>query len=108
MQPEKAVKSHTKAIIMAGWDDAPHLGKDEKIDLLASCEPHLRESRSQGIPHLGAGAIFPVPMEEITVDTYQIKPWLHRGYGVDVGGHYNSVFCFAWDKDTDVVYLYDC
>ena len=98
----------TKAIIMAGWDNAPHLGKDEKVELLASCEPHLRESRSQGVPHLGAGAVFQVPTEDIICDPFQIKPWFYRGYGLDVGWNFTAAVWFAWDKDTDVLYLYDC
>lgn len=108
MQQEKAARSHTKAIVMAGWDDAPHLGEDEKVELLASCEPHLRESRSKGIPHLGAGAIFPVPLEDILIEPFQIKPWFYRAYGFDVGWNHTAAVWLAWDKDTDVVYLYDC
>ncbi len=64
-----------KAIVSAGWSDAPHLDDKEKMELLASCEPHLRESRSQGIPHLGSGAIYPINLEDILIDPFQIKPW---------------------------------
>ena len=98
----------TKAIVMAGWEDAPHLGEDEKKELLASCEPHLRESRSKGIPHLGSGAIYPISTSEFTVDPFEIKPWFYRGYGMDVGWNFTAIVWFAWDKDTDTVYLYDC
>ena len=112
MQLDSAVNSPTKgasrAIVMAGWDDAPHLLEDDKRELLESCEPHLRDSRSRGIPHLGSGAIFPVPVEEIEVDPFEIKPWFHRGYGMDVGWNATAMVWFAWDKDTDTVYLYDC
>lgn len=108
MQHEKADKSHTKAIIMAGWDDAPHLDDDDKENLLKSCEPHLRDSRSKGIPHLGSGAIYPVSPDDILVEPFQIKPWFYRGYGFDVGWNFTAAVWFAWDKDTDVVYLYDC
>jgi hypothetical protein len=97
-----------KAIVSAGWDDAPHLDDQEKLELLASCEPHLRESRSQGIPHLGSGAIYPVSVDDIVVDPFQVPAWYYRGYGMDVGWNYTAVVWFAWDKDTDVIYLYDC
>lgn len=107
-QPAISRTSTTKAIVMAGWDDAPHLGEKEKIELLASCEPHLRESRSKGIPHLGSGAVYPISPEEFTVDPFEIKPWFFRGYGMDVGWNATAVVWFAWDKDTDTVYLYDC
>jgi len=97
-----------KAIVSAGWDDAPHLDEQEKAELLAGCEPHLRESRSKGIPHLGSGAIYPINPSDFTVEPFQIKPWYYRGYGMDVGWNYTAVVWFAWDKDTDVIYLYDC
>lgn len=97
-----------KVIVPAGWDDAPHLDEQEKAELLASCEPHLRESRSQGIPHLGSGAIYPINLEDILVEPFQLKPWYYRGYGMDVGWNCTAVVWFAWDKDTDTVYLYDC
>lgn len=112
MQQEKEtsspIKVAGKAIVMAGWDDAPHLDDQEKAELLSGCEPHLREARSKGIPHLGAGAIYPLPTDEIICEPFQIKPWFYRGYGMDVGWNYTAVVWFAWDKDTDVVYLYDC
>lgn len=109
MQPETQAKSATnKAIVMAGWDDAPHLDEDSKRELLGSCEPHLRESRSKGIPHLGSGAIYPIPVEDIEVEPFQIKPWFFRCYGLDVGWNYTAAVWLALDKDTDTVYLYDC
>lgn len=97
-----------KAIIMAGWDDAPHLGEDEKTELLSSCEPHLRESRSLGIPSLGSGAVFDVPTSEFVIDPIKIKPWFKRCYGMDVGWNFTAVVWGALDPDTDVLYLYDC
>lgn len=100
--------SHTKAIVLAGWDDAVHLGEEEKRDLLGSCEPHLRESRSKGIPNLGSGAVFDVPTEEFVISPIQIKPWFKRCYGMDVGWNYTAVVWGALDPDTDVLYLYDC
>lgn len=97
-----------KAIVMAGWDDAPHLGEEEKTELLASCEPHLRESRSLGIPNLGSGAVFDVPVADFVIDPIKIKPWFKRCYGMDVGWNWTAVVWGALDPDTDVLYLYDC
>jgi hypothetical protein len=100
--------SHTKAIVMAGWDDAAHLGDEEKRELLSSCEPHLRESRSLGIPNLGSGAVYDVPTSEFVIDPIKIKPWFKRCYGMDVGWNWTAVVWGALDPDTDVLYLYDC
>lgn len=96
-----------KAIVMAGWDDAAHLGEEEKVELLAGCEPHLRESRSLGIPNLGSGAVFDVPVDEFTIDPIKIKPWFKRCYGMDVGWNWTAAVWGALDPDTDVLYLYD-
>lgn len=109
MQPTPSpTRTPTKAIVMAGWDDAVHLGPEEKADLLAACEPHLRESRSKGIPHLGSGSIYQVPLEDLWVDPFPIKPWFWRCYGMDVGWNATAAVWGAWDKDTDIVYIYDC
>jgi len=89
-------------------DHAPHLGEDEKAELLAACEPHLRRARSEGIPSLGSGAIYPVLEQDILVDPFPLKPWHYRAYGMDVGWNFTAAVWMAWDKDTDIIYLYDC
>ena len=98
----------SKKIIMAGWDHAPHLGEEEKAEMLGACEPHLRRARSEGVPSLGSGAVYPIDESEITVEPMRIKPWHYRCYGMDVGWNYTAVVWGAWDKETDTVYLYDC
>jgi len=49
-----------RAMVMAGWDDVPHLSEQQKKLMLAETPPYLRDARSKGIPSLGAGAIYPV------------------------------------------------
>jgi hypothetical protein len=98
----------SKKIVMAGWDHAPHLGEAEKAEMLVACEPHLRRARSEGVPSLGSGAVYPIMEEEITVEPIQIMPWHYKVYGMDVGWNYTAVVWGAWDKESDVVYLYDC
>lgn len=94
------------AMVMAGWDDVPHLGADEKRRMLAECEPHLRDSRSKGIPSIGAGAIYPVPEEEILVDPFELPDHWPRAYGLDVGWNRTAAAWGAIDRENDVVYLY--
>lgn len=98
----------SKSIVMAGWDHAPHLGADEKAEMLVACEPHLRRARSEGVPSLGSGAVFPIPESDFVVEPMQIKPWHYRCYGLDVGWNYTAAVWLAWDKESDIVYLYDC
>lgn len=95
-----------KAMVMAGWDDVPHLKAEEKSRMLAECEPHLRDSRSKGIPSLGAGAIYPIPEEDIKVDPFMIPAHWPRAYGMDVGWNRTAAVWGAHDRDADVWYLY--
>jgi phage terminase large subunit-like protein len=93
-------------IVRATWDDAPHLSDQDKEDLLASIPPHLKKARSQGIPHLGAGAIYPIPEAEITCDPFEIPVWWPRVYGMDVGWNKTAAVWGAHDRESGVVYLY--
>lgn len=95
-----------RAMVMAGWDDVPHLSESEKKRMLAECEPHLKKSRSKGIPSLGAGAIYPVEEEEITVKPFMIPAHWPRAYGMDVGWKRTAAIWGATDPETGVTYLY--
>jgi hypothetical protein len=99
----------SKCVIMAGWEDVPHLSEQAKTELLAATPPHLRDSRSKGIPSLGAGAVFPVPEDEIgfEISAMQIPPWFRRSYGMDVGWNNTAVIFGAYDAEQDVAYVYD-
>lgn len=94
-----------KALIMAGWDDVPHLGEAEKKRMLAETPPHLRDARSKGIPSLGAGAIYPVPESEIKVQDFQVPSHWPRLYALDVGWNRTACLWGAKDLDTDTIYL---
>lgn len=95
----------SRCVVMAGWDDVPHLTETVKAELLASIPPFQRDARSKGIPQLGAGAIFPVPEAEFIIDDFQIPEHWPRGYGMDVGWNKTACVWFAWDRDADIVYL---
>ena len=94
-----------KAIVMAGWDDVPHLGEAEKKRMMSETPPHLRDARSKGIPSLGAGAIYPVPESEIKVQDFEIPGHWPRLYALDVGWNRTAVLWAAKDLDTDTIYL---
>lgn len=96
----------SKYTVFAGWADVPHLSEKTKRELLSSTPPHLRDARSKGIPSLGAGAIYPVPEEDITVDDFEIPAHWPRVYGLDVGWNRTAVPWGAWDRESDTVYLY--
>ena len=93
-------------IVQATWDDAPHLSEDQKRELYEALPPHQRDARSKGIPALGAGAIYPVPESEITVEPFAIPDHWPRAYGLDVGWNRTAAVWGAKDPDTGMVYLY--
>ena len=102
----RVMEAGDAAIVMAGWDDVPHLSAEEKKRMLAEAEPHLRRSRSEGVPSLGQGAIYPVEESDITCDPFEIPAHWPRVYGMDVGWNRTAALWGAWDRETDTVYLY--
>lgn len=95
----------TKFVVMATWDDAPHLDEEAKKELWDSIPPYQRDARSKGIPQLGSGAIYPVPESDLLVDPFAIPIHWPRGYGMDVGWNYTAAVWGAHDRQNDVLYL---
>ena len=96
----------TKWVTIAGWDDAPHLSDEAKASLAESYLPHERAARTQGIPTLGAGVVYPVPEQEITVAPFELPKFWRRGYALDVGWNRTAALWGALDPDSDILYLY--
>lgn len=96
----------SRAVVMAGWSDVPHISEQDQADMLASMSPHQRDARSKGIPSLGAGAIYPVPEEDIKVEPFIIPEHWPRAYGMDVGWKKTAAVWGAIDRDSGVTYLY--
>jgi hypothetical protein len=99
----------TRYLVMASWDDAPHLTAEMKTAMLKEYPPHQREARSKGIPALGSGLIWPVPEADITIAPFAIPVHWPRGYGMDIdaGAGWTAAAWMAWDREADVYYLYD-
>ena len=93
-------------VVNATWDDAPHLTEESKAKMLSATEPYLREARSKGIPHLGAGSIYPIPEENIVCDPFKLPPYWPLSYGMDVGWNRTAAVWSAWDRDSDIAYLW--
>lgn len=99
-------RTGTRLVVMATWDDAPHLSTQQKQELWDSIPPYQRDARSKGIPQLGSGAIYPVPESEILVDPFEIPPSWPRVYSMDVGWNRTAAIWGAWDRESSTVYLY--
>ena len=96
----------SRYVVMATWDDVPHLSEEDKEELWESIPPYQRDARSKGVPQLGSGAIYPVPESEIVVDPFQIPDWWPRVYGLDVGWNRTACVWGAIDRESATVYLY--
>tara|TARA_Y100000816_G_scaffold281952_1_gene257070 strand:- start:2852 stop:4273 length:1422 start_codon:yes stop_codon:yes gene_type:complete len=98
-----------QSLITAGWEDAEHLTPEMKQQILQALPPHERDMRSKGIPMVGSGLVFPVNEDEIACDPFTIPTHFARIAGLDFGyDHPTAVAWIAWDRDKDIVYVYDC
>lgn len=98
--------SSSKYLVTAGWNDVPHLDEKTKAELLAATPVHLRKARSEGIPALGSGAIFPVEESTIVCDPIRIPEHWAQIIGIDFGwDHPTAAANLAWDRDLDVIYV---
>jgi hypothetical protein len=97
----------SKFVVMADWDDVPHLSSVEKMELIASIPPHQREARTKGVPQLGSGAIFPVPETDVVVEDFTIPDHYPRGSGLDVGWNCTAAIWLAYDREAGIRYIYN-
>jgi phage terminase large subunit-like protein len=101
-----AFVSPDRAMVMAGWDDVPHLAEEDKARMKAETPPHLLEARSTGKPAIGSGAIYPIPEAEITVNDFVIPKHWRRAYGFDVGWNCTAALWGAIDPTDGTLYIY--
>lgn len=97
----------SKGVIQAGWDDIPWLPEDKKKQMWEDTPPNLRDSRSKGIPAMGSGNVYPIPLEEIIVEPFEIPPHFRRMYALDVGWNKTACLWGAEDPNTGTIYVYD-
>ena len=96
----------SKFVSFLSWDDAPHLSEKDKLAIAAAYLPHEREARTKGIPSLGAGAIYPVPEDDILCDPFEMPSYFRHVYALDVGWNRTACLWGALDYETDCLYLY--
>jgi phage terminase large subunit-like protein len=104
--PEGQRSDDGRFLVMASWDDAPHLSQAIKDALWKALPPHQRDARSKGIPQLGAGAIYPVEESELTCAPIEIPEHWPRCYALDVGWNRTAAIWLAVDRESQTVYAY--
>lgn len=101
-------KPEGSIVIPMGIEDALHYTPEQRRHVIAGYPEHERKARAYGIPVLGSGAVFPIDEQQLVVDPIQIPSHWSRICGLDIGwDHPTACVWMAWDRDTDVVYVYD-
>lgn len=96
----------SRLLVTAGWGDVPHLDEETKERLLAAYPVHERKARTEGIPMLGSGQVFPVDPASMICAPFQIPPFFKRINGIDFGwDHPSAGTGCAWDADNDIFYV---
>lgn len=98
--------SPSRYMVQAGWNDVPHLDETTKRELMSTIEPHLRDARMHGTPSLGAGAIYPVSLEDVCCDPFLIPPYWKRCYGLDVGWNRTAAIWVAQDPSDEKFFVF--
>jgi len=107
---EKQARGKHRGCVGISWDDIPWLDETTKLELLESTPPQLREVVSRGIPALGDGAVYPLPLKDILLrpnETFQIPAYYKKVYGMDVGWNRTAAVFGAIDPDSGILYIYD-
>lgn len=102
-----------RAVVFCALRDIPHMSDEERRTLIANTAAHMRQAREFGIPTAGRGKVYTVEEDAFTVSPFPIPPHWPRVYGADFGfGKVEDisgtgVVWGAYDRDSDVLYLYD-
>lgn len=96
----------SKFVVSAGWKHVPHLSEDWKEQQLLEYGPNQRKARSEGIPSMGTGRIYPVEEEDVVVRAFAIPDYWPRCYGLDFGWHATAAIWLAQDPSTKCIYAY--
>jgi len=90
-----------------------HLTEEKVRNALKGMLDHELEMRVLGIPTQGSGLIFSYPQDQIMINPIEIPDHWSRLCAIDFGGiskksHPTAVTWMAYDKQSDIAYIYDC
>lgn len=95
-----------RAHIQMGIEDAEHISSDKRQSIINSYPAHEREARTQGVPILGSGVIFPIEESLIKIDPMPLPRHFKRLGGMDFGwDHPFGAVELVYDADRDIIYL---
>jgi len=98
--------SPDRFMVQMGIEDALHIDPSDRAARIAQYPEHEREARTQGIPLLGRGRIFPISRSKIEVEPFKIPGSWPQIIGMDFGEDHPTAACLlAWDEGANCVYL---
>ena len=95
--------------IIIGWEDIPEsvLPNSEREILKRSYLPHEITARTQGIPSVGMGLIYPIAESEFVVPDFSPPDHWPRLFALDPGFEApTAISWWAYDADNDAMYQY--
>jgi phage terminase large subunit-like protein len=100
---EKPAGTHVTAMTI---HDAEHYTDEQRAAIIATYPEHERKARTEGIPQLGSGRVFPFERGQIACESFNIpEPWPQL-CGLDFGWDHPSAGArLAWDRDSDCIYV---
>ncbi|HEY7306271.1 MAG TPA: terminase family protein [Bryobacteraceae bacterium] len=103
---DRRTPGNSRLLVVQTWAETPHLSEEEKQRTLKSYSPHELKARTEGVPALGAGAIFPLAQESYTFAQFQLPAHFARCYGLDVGWQFTACVWLAFDREQGICYVY--
>ena len=95
-----------KYTVIATWENAPHLSKAQRAKYAADIPPSELKARTEGLPHMGSGLIWPVSQARISIADFPLPPHHRRCFAFETGWLWNAAVFGSWDEQTDIVYIY--
>lgn len=106
------MRKHSRARVVCAMEEVPHLTPEEIAQKLGNTTGAARETRRTGIPYTGSGRIYKVDesvfvVEPFLVPRYWARVWAADfGFGSEENGSGTACIWGAWDRENDIVYLY--
>ena len=101
--------SNAKFLMRIGWaDNPPHLTEEAKSEIEEELrrKPFLRLARTNGLPVLGTGRVYPMAWEAVSCSPRRLPDHWPRFFGFDPGRQKTAAVWFAHDTDADILYVY--
>lgn len=110
---EETMRKLSCARVVCAMQDVPHLSAQEIAQKLGNTTGAARETRRTGIPYTGSGRIYKVDESVFVVQPFDVpKYWARQwsadfGFGSEENGSGTACVWGAWDRENDVIYVYD-